>query len=43
MPLIFGYSGIRALQKRAGGFLLKPFSETELNHALLELTDWLYV
>ncbi|WP_320821941.1 response regulator transcription factor [Reinekea sp.] len=36
-------TGIRALEQGAGGFLLKPFSESDLNHALLELTDFLYV
>ena len=35
-------TGIEALEKGARGFLLKPFTEDELNAALTELTDFLY-
>ncbi|MDX1341335.1 MAG: response regulator [Reinekea sp.] len=36
-------TGIEALEKGARGFLLKPFTEQDMNAALLELTDFLYV
>ena len=36
-------TGIEALEKGANGFLLKPFSEDDLQHALIELTDVEYV
>ena len=36
-------TGIEALEKGARGFLLKPFTDDDLNNALLELTDFLYV
>ncbi len=36
-------TGIEALTKGARGFLLKPFTEAELNDSLMELTDFLYV
>jgi two-component system chemotaxis response regulator CheY len=35
-------TGIEALEKGARGFLLKPFTETEINDALTELTEFLY-
>ena len=36
-------TGIEALEKGARGFLLKPFTEQDINDALMELTDFLYV
>lgn len=35
-------TGIEALEKGARGFLLKPFTEDDLNGSLMELTDFLY-
>lgn len=36
-------TGIEALEKGAQGFLCKPFNEDQLNEALEELTEGLYV